>query len=286
MPERRLSVLRRHPVVAFFLLTFAWSWGYSALLYWVGGPRPSLVARIPFPWGPLVAAGVVTWAIGGDLREWAGQVTEWRAKPRWYLLAFATPVVLEDVIPSALHVLAGGSVRFLPTSPALYVVSFVAVLVLAGGLEEFGWRGFAQPRLQERHSALAAVLVIGVAHALWHLPLFLLFDLDAYDATRFVHPYVFALVVDAAVLAWLYNSTGGGLLFAMIAHSAGNLPAVVAPRGETASIATYGYEAGAILLVGGLVVVHGTRYLAAERPTPRIPGRPSRDGTSPLGDSR
>jgi len=35
--------------------------------------------------------------------------------------------------------------------------------------EEFGWRGFAQPRLQARYSALAANVFVGLLWSTWHL---------------------------------------------------------------------------------------------------------------------
>ncbi|WP_082663009.1 CPBP family intramembrane glutamic endopeptidase [Thermococcus sp. 2319x1] len=46
------------------------------------------------------------------------------------------------------------------------------MLFLGGPLqEEFGWRGYASPRLQANHSALVSSVIIGVLWAFWHLPL-------------------------------------------------------------------------------------------------------------------
>jgi membrane protease YdiL (CAAX protease family) len=45
---------------------------------------------------------------------------------------------------------------------------------LSGPLnEEAGWRGFALPRLQEKHSALGSSLFLGFLWACWHLPFYL-----------------------------------------------------------------------------------------------------------------
>jgi hypothetical protein len=40
--------------------------------------------------------------------------------------------------------------------------------------EEFGWRGFALPRLLERMTPLAATLVLAMAWIVWHVPAFFL----------------------------------------------------------------------------------------------------------------
>ena len=47
-----------------------------------------------------------------------------------------------------------------------FVINFCATTC-----EEIGWRGFALPRLQKRHNALIATLIVGILWALWHLPL-------------------------------------------------------------------------------------------------------------------
>ena len=51
----------------------------------------------------------------------------------------------------------------------------VGYTLLAGPLtEEFGWRGFLQPRLRERYRRIHTTVVLAVAWGLWHVPLFLL----------------------------------------------------------------------------------------------------------------
>lgn len=259
---------RRRPLVAFFLLAFLWSWSYDAGVYLFVGSSPGILVRgVVRAWGPLVAAGIVAWAIGGDLRDWAGQVTRWRVNARWYVLAFVIPFIwLDGLAVSGVHLLMGGEVEVLPERPAIYLLNFVAVFFLAGGLEEFGWRGFAQPRLQEHVSALTAAIGIGIAWALWHLPLYFLFDLSAYDPSGFWTTVLFMSVLQSVVLAWLYNSTGGSILFPMIAHSAGNLPGFVVPAGPTGILVEYTVEVFGMVLIVGIVAVYGSQYLASSRP--------------------
>lgn len=273
--------VHHRPIAAFFLLAFLWTWGYASLVYLTVGESPGILVRgLVGAWGPLVAAGAVLWVVNGDLREWVGQVTKWRVAPRWYLFAVAIPVFWEDGLAvGVVHVLTGGAVEMFPSPWWHYVANFVVVFFLAGGLEEFGWRGFAQPRLQERYSALTAAVVIGVAWALWHLPHFFLFEASAYDPSGFVLSYVPHLVVEAVVLAWLYNSTGGSLLVPMVAHSLGNLPAIVTPVGNPGVLAQYVPEVITVALLVGLVATYGPAYLAASKPTPLIPGNARRSAT-------
>ena len=44
-------------------------------------------------------------------------------------------------------------------------------LIVLGGLEELGWRGILQPKLEKIMAYLPSVLVVGVIWGLWHLPL-------------------------------------------------------------------------------------------------------------------
>jgi Type II CAAX prenyl endopeptidase Rce1-like len=51
-------------------------------------------------------------------------------------------------------------------------VPYFFEMVAGGGLEEFGWRGIAQPELERRFRLPAAAWIVGCLWAVWHLPLF------------------------------------------------------------------------------------------------------------------
>lgn len=47
-------------------------------------------------------------------------------------------------------------------------------LILLGGLEELGWRGILQPKLEKIVHFLPSILVVGLIWGIWHLPLWLM----------------------------------------------------------------------------------------------------------------
>ena len=44
-----------------------------------------------------------------------------------------------------------------------YLQTLLLTALIFGGQEEPGWRGFALPRLEERHVPLVATLILGLA---------------------------------------------------------------------------------------------------------------------------
>lgn len=45
------------------------------------------------------------------------------------------------------------------------------IMIIGGGLEEIGWRGYLQPTLQKKWSSFISTLIVGGIWAIWHLPL-------------------------------------------------------------------------------------------------------------------
>ena len=227
--------IRSNGIVAFFLLAFAISWTLNGLvivlgveLSWIRWILSGFLSAA----GPAIAAVIVVYVGDNDLREWARGIIDWRVHPKWYAAAIGIPAAI-GLGSALLADLLGGPIDFEAFSPALtaLVIGVILGTFIGGGQEEIGWRGFAQPELQERYSGLTTAVIIGVAWGVWHLPLF--FDPFAPHAQ-------WPLVTQAAwfvgllgfsiLLSWVYNGTGGSILLAMVMHGSINaLPGALVP---------------------------------------------------------
>jgi len=59
----------------------------------------------------------------------------------------------------------------LPWYKFLFIPVVTAVMIIGGGLEEVGWRGFLQPSLEKKLPIVVAILLTGIIWDVWHLPL-------------------------------------------------------------------------------------------------------------------
>jgi uncharacterized protein len=81
---------------------------------------------------------------------------------------------------------------------------------------------FALPRLQARHSAVAASLIVGTVWGTYHFPLFLL-GAPNRPLALFL-PFAISCVIMSIFYTWMYNGTRGSLLIVVLLHAATNLP--------------------------------------------------------------
>jgi len=56
----------------------------------------------------------------------------------------------------------------------LYMFINLPLMIVGGGFEEIGWRGYLQPKLERVISYIPATIVVGVIWAIWHLPLWMI----------------------------------------------------------------------------------------------------------------
>jgi uncharacterized protein len=208
------GVVKRRPLIAFFVLAYALSW--LAWPVWAFGFYPNPV----FSFGPFLAALVVLAVtqgksgLGGLLRR----MVRWRVGPGWYAVALLVPVAI-TLAATGLNVLLGAQT---PSSAdlggwtGLLPAFFLILLIpgLGGVWEEPGWRGYALPRLQTGRSALFASLILGVLIAGWHLPLMVVGQVHYSD--------VLSIMGAVVVFNWVFNNANGSVLIVMLMHATNN----------------------------------------------------------------
>lgn len=226
--------IQRHRIVSFFVLAYAITWSLDAIVL-VLGMEPSwtrwIISGFLSALGPAVAAAIVLSACGESLREWLGRVVRWRVHPKWYVAAIGIPAIVA-LGSGAVAQVVGSPIDFsgFTIDPITLGIGILLGTTVGGGQEEIGWRGFAQPELQEKYGGLRAAVLIGVLWGGWHLPLF-------FDPTA-VHSqwpfssqvaYFVGIIAFSILLAWVYNGSGGSILLVMVMHGTENAAGSLVP---------------------------------------------------------
>jgi membrane protease YdiL (CAAX protease family) len=191
--------IRRHRLISYFALAYAISWPLWLLSRLAGGTVGTVLLVIG-AFGPPLAAAITIRLSGGSLSEWLRAIIRWRVPVRFYGYALGLPVLIMAVMNVVLAALGQEpKISLLVGRIPAYAQTLLITAVIFGGQEEPGWRGFALPRLEERHAPLVATLILGLGWGVWHIPL--------YGLAGFVVPLVLAFFY-----SWLYNRTQSVLL--------------------------------------------------------------------------
>jgi membrane protease YdiL (CAAX protease family) len=240
-----LAFVRRYSLAIFFLLTFA--------LFWLVVPQANaLQVGLIASFAPSAVALLLTALIGGGpaLRALAGKLGVWRVGWVWYAAAVGIPLAASLAVLIASSLLGGAPAAQLGPAPILFAI----IYVLALG-EELGWRGFALPRLLARLPALPVALILGLVHALYHLPLWYApgFPAPSYSFASFV----VASLAFGILWTWLYQHTHGSVLIALLFHGSINAAGNVFFGGVPPALLTwlmplaFGLAALAVLALAG-----------------------------------
>lgn len=176
------NFIKQHPVLSYYILVFAISWGGILLL--IGGPDnmpgtkeqgeklffPALIIMFA---GPFTSGILMNFIVGGKegLRNLLSHLLRWRVKGYWYVIAVFTGPILVAAVLFGLSII---NQEFLPgiitTKDKISSIIFGLSWGLIGGglLEETGWTGFVIPQLRKRNSILSTGLIVGILWGIWH----------------------------------------------------------------------------------------------------------------------
>ena len=269
----------RQPVVraatGFVLLALALSWvPLTLLLVTTADPTAGPLSFVLWALGglgPALAAIVmarITYGKAG-VRALLRRLLRWRMGRWTWLLLAPLPVGLIavlSVVGTGRASLATGGTGFLVLVPIMLVGG-----VLFGGLEEIGWRGYLQPRLQATIAPAAAAVVVGLVWAVWHAPLFLLAGTTQAEGS--VLWFTLGAVALSIVFAWAYNASGGNLLLVVLLHGALNGWYSAVVQGLAPDVLGAGFEvvtAMAATVIAGVLFWRSGPELG-RRPRPATP---------------
>jgi hypothetical protein len=222
------NFVRKYPALSLFILALVL--GVAPLAPVAAGIAPPGFAQL----GALSSgvAGIILAAIEGrkgGVRELLGRALIWRVGIGWWVVALLS---LGPLVVGALYLrslLGGPPVGWSELGPPTSIPQLLLILVIFAGFgEEFGWRGFAMPRLQARYSALGSTLIISIFWALWHIPKFFVAGESQYiwmQEAGFISSFLgYSIFIFgwSIIYTWVFNNTKGSVLLAAVVHGAGN----------------------------------------------------------------
>lgn len=236
--------LKKHEILIFLFMTFLGTylcWGvlwaaskgiinkdifsntvFYTFLRILGGSMPSIMGII---------------LIGGfygrtGLKELFGKLSKWKMSILFYLLVLF-PINAQRIITYLICELAGMNVSvstgsqyqsFKTNSILGIFILFLAIVLLGGPIsEEFGWRGFLLPRLQNKIHPFFSAVIVGVIWSLWHVPMFFI-EKTVYSNFTI---YTLVTILLSIEITWMYNRTQGSLIFPILLHGLDNTYAVI-----------------------------------------------------------
>jgi membrane protease YdiL (CAAX protease family) len=247
-------LIQRNPVATYFLLAFAISWGGSAIavgpkllrgesivlsdIWLIGGVMLNTVC--------LLGIGLTYYLDGKDgLGELFSSMRRWRVGARWYLALLIFPALILGLL---LVLTTFVSPAFRPNFFPLGIL----MGLLAGFLEEIGWTGFAYTRMKSRYTILAASIILGVLHVLWHFAGDYLGASRARGASWLPHFVAFcvAMVAMRVILVWVYANTGSLLMAQLMHASSTGFLGILVPMSLSPELDTLFYLCYAVVLWG------------------------------------
>ena len=210
----------------YFCLAFGITWGAGGLGLLAGAYRPEgapTAARALHylaAFGPSLAGFIMAFGVEGRAgvqRLLSRTVPTWSGLP-WYVAVIVGFAAANFV---AAWVLTPEFLANLPSWDRLLYLLPLTLVTDTGPLgEEFGWRGFALPRILERRSPLAAALILGAIWWAWHLPTFFISTLSQSHLS--IPVFLINSLSLSVIMTWLYLRTRGDLLLMILVHVMAN----------------------------------------------------------------
>lgn len=218
--------------IRYFVITFIWSWSLWALLALFSN-KTIMISNDLYKilYFPLYILGAFGPFIGATLsikrQERRGSVTVFLRKFLDFRIGwkgFGIPILILGI---STYVAWGlpelfGKERLPMLLPSIWIFfpCLLFMILLGGGQEEFGWRGYVLPILEKRYGVWYANIILGIIWACWHLPLWFILETNQVYMNFF--GFVLLAIGYSYLLSWICKISNNKPFVGIYAHGLAN----------------------------------------------------------------
>jgi len=216
----------------FFIITFLWSWiVWTPLVlasHKIIPASDKLLSILTFiaimlgAFGPLAGALIVIHREKGKsyLRKYLQSFLDFKLGWKTYVIPviiFGGSTFIAWFFPELL-----GEKRLSMLLPSIwvYIPCLIFMIFLGGGQEEFGWRGYALPILENKFGIWLANIILGMIWAFWHLPLW--FITGTNQTYMNFGGFILLMVGYSFIFSWIRRISGNRPFSGLYIHGLAN----------------------------------------------------------------
>lgn len=215
-------------IVQFVMLTFLISWTFWLLQYL--GQEEILPSWFQIfgmfgLFGPFIAFMILVKKDGLKYKEVFKKLFQ-KTSIKLILFAVLSPMIISAISYIIYRNYAVGDIEQIGVTFASFFPLALSILFVGGPVEEFGWRGYLLPKLRNKYSFILTILIMGIIHGVWHIPLHFL-DGTVQQALP-IYEYLIVTLAITVSYVFIYEYTKS-LIPMIILHWMANLSSAIFP---------------------------------------------------------
>ncbi len=220
------KLIKNNQIFSFIIFTYLFSWVlWSYLIFTQNINNSTQWLIIIGGFGPVFGA-LITIYFTNDKKQiimWFKNIIKTKPNLKSILFALTYPLIVAFMVYIIINSFQlNNLIREVNTQWYLYPLNLLTIMLLGGGQEEFGWRGFLLPKLLNKFNPFISSIVIGLIWYIWHIPLY--FIKASPQANLPFGWYLLNILALSMILTFLQNKIGNkSIIPAVILHGGVNI---------------------------------------------------------------